>query len=60
VDGPFTEAKELVAGVSMLRARTRANALERARRCVQIHMHGIGIDHGEIDLREVCEPAAAP
>ena len=55
VDGPFTEAKELVAGISIFRSRTRAEALEWARRCLQIHMRGIGAEHGEIEVRLLAE-----
>ena len=60
VDGPFTEAKELVAGWSMFRAKTKAEAIEWARRCLDIHMRGTGIDTGEIEVRPVYETEEIP
>jgi hypothetical protein len=60
VDGPFTESKELVAGITMFRARTKAEAIEWARRCLQIHMDGTGIDTGEIEVRQVYETDEVP
>ena len=60
IDGPFTEAKELIAGFSMFRAKTKAEAVEWARRCLQIHVDGTGIDHGEIEVRRVFETEEIP
>lgn len=60
VDGPFTEAKELIAGFSMYRAKTKAEAIEWSRRCLQIHMDGTGIDTGEIEVRQVFETEEIP
>jgi hypothetical protein len=60
IDGPFTEAKELIAGFSMYRAKTKAEAVEWARRCLQIHMDGTGIDTGEIEVRRVYETEEIP
>jgi hypothetical protein len=37
VDGPFTEAKELVGGYAVLEVRSKADAVELARRLMQIH-----------------------
>ena len=33
IDGPFAESKELVAGYTLIQARTREEAMEWARRC---------------------------
>ena len=55
VDGPFTEAKEIIAGFSMFRAKTKAEAVEWARRCLQIHMDGTGIDTGEAEVFQVVD-----
>ena len=60
LDGPFTEAKEMIAGFSMFRAKTKAEAIEWARRCLQIHMEGTGIDTGEIEVRQVFEAEEIP
>ncbi|WP_328538339.1 YciI family protein [Streptomyces sp. NBC_00344] len=36
-DGPFAEAKEVVGGYSLIQAKDKAEALEWARRFLQIH-----------------------
>ena len=59
-DGPFVETKELIAGFSMYRAKTKAEAIEWARRCLQIHIDGTGIEAGEIEVREVFETDDIP
>jgi hypothetical protein len=48
VDGPFTEAKELVAGFWLIQARSKEEAVEWARRAP------FG-DDGEIEVRQVFE-----
>lgn len=60
IDGPFTESKEMIAGWSMFRAKTKAEAIEWARRCLQIHMDGTGIATGEIEVRPVYETEEIP
>lgn len=47
IDGPFTEAKELIAGYWMIQVKSREEALEWARR--------VPFDDGEIELRQVFE-----
>ena len=51
-DGPFAEAKELVAGYTMIQTKTREEALEWARR-----FPNPSIDHGEaeIEVRQLFE-----
>jgi len=46
-DGPFTEAKELVAGFWIWQVKSRAEALEWAKR--------IPFNDGEVELRQVFE-----
>lgn len=60
VDGPFTESKELIAGFTVYRAKTKAEAVEWARRCLQIHLEGTRIDSGEIEVRRVFETEEIP
>jgi hypothetical protein len=60
VDGPFAEAKELIAGFTVYRAKTKAEAIEWARRCLQIHIDGTGIETGEIEVRQVHETEDMP
>ena len=47
VDGPFTEAKELVAGFWLIQARSKEEAVEWARR--------VPFEDGEIEVRQVFE-----
>jgi len=54
IDGPFAEAKELIAGFWMIQVRSKEEAIEWARRVpfdVDVHMGG----EGEIELRRVFE-----
>lgn len=60
VDGPFTESKEMIAGFTIFRAKSKAEAVEWARRCLQIHMDGTGIETGEIEVRPVFETEEIP
>jgi hypothetical protein len=50
VDGPFTEAKEIIGGFAILNAASRAEAVEIARRFLAV------AGDGECELREICEP----
>ena len=51
-DGPFAEAKELVAGFAIVRVNSRSEAVELARRFLAI------AGGGESDVLEVMEPPA--
>jgi hypothetical protein len=46
-DGPFTESKELVAGFALLRANSKEEAIELARRFLKV------VGDGECELRQV-------
>jgi hypothetical protein len=50
IDGPFTEAKELVAGYTMIQVKTPEEALEWAKRMPNPHN-----EDGEIEVRRVFE-----
>ena len=51
VDGPFTEAKELIAGYTLIQTKTREEALEWTRRFPKPHF-----DHEcEIEVRQLYE-----
>jgi hypothetical protein len=52
VDGPFPEAKELIAGYTLIQVRSREEAIEWAKRMPA--PHGEGAD-GEIEIRQVFE-----
>jgi hypothetical protein len=52
VDGPFTESKELIAGYTLIQARSRDEALEWARR----FPNPVGADaRAEIEVRQLYE-----
>ena len=50
IDGPFTEAKELIAGYTLIQVRSREEAMEWARRFPNPGDHG-----GEIEVRQLFE-----
>jgi len=52
IDGPFTEAKELIGGYTMIQTKTRAEALEWSRRFPNPVGEG---KEAEIEVRQVFE-----
>jgi hypothetical protein len=50
IDGPFTEAKELVAGYTVIQVKSRDEALEWAKRMPNPHLAD-----GEIEIRQLYE-----
>ena len=52
VDGPFTEAKELVAGYTIIQVKSREEAMEWARRFPNPSIDG---GEGEIEVRQFFE-----
>jgi hypothetical protein len=56
IDGPFAEAKELIAGYSLIQVKTLAEAIEWAKRAP----FGLGVQDGEeaeVELRPLFDPA---
>jgi hypothetical protein len=51
VDGPFTEAKEIIAGYTLIEVKSREEAIEWAMRMPDPHGYG----EGQIELRQVFE-----
>lgn len=51
-DGPFAEAKEIIAGFTMIEVKSREEAIEWALRMPDPH----GFGQGQIELRQVFEP----
>ena len=51
MDGPFTEAKELIAGFTIIEVKSREEAIEWAMRMPDPHGNG----EGEIELRQIFE-----
>jgi hypothetical protein len=52
VDGPFTEAKELVGGFALVEAKSKDEAIEMARRFLKV------AGDGETELYPIMEPGA--
>ncbi|GIP39311.1 hypothetical protein J31TS4_25910 [Paenibacillus sp. J31TS4] len=52
LDGPFTEAKEIIAGYTLIEVSSKEEALEWALRMPDPHGGG----QGEIEIRQVFEP----
>jgi hypothetical protein len=52
IDGPFTEAKELIAGYTLMQVKSKEEAIEWAKRFPA--PHGEGAD-GEIEIRQLFE-----
>ena len=50
IDGPFTEAKELVAGYTLIQVKSRDEALEWTRR-----FPNPGLTDGEVEVRQLYE-----
>ncbi|MBL9020533.1 MAG: hypothetical protein JNL83_40485 [Myxococcales bacterium] len=53
VDGPFTEAKELVGGFMLLQARTLDEAVDRVRPWLRIHREGRDVPFSAIEVRRL-------
>jgi len=50
-DGPFTEAKELVAGYAIIQASSKSEAIESARNFLKV------AGDGECEIRQIYEPS---
>jgi hypothetical protein len=51
-DGPFTEAKEVIGGFALLRADSKEEAIEQARRFLEV------VGDGECEIRQLYETPA--
>ena len=60
IDGPFTETKEMIAGYSMIQAKSKQEAIAFARRWLPIHLEGSGVDEAEIEIRQLFELSDFP
>jgi hypothetical protein len=60
IDGPFTEAKELIAGFYLIQVRSREEAIEWAKRCpVEVAIAGTDRE-AVIEIRQVAEAEEIP
>jgi hypothetical protein len=52
IDGPFVETKELVGGYAILKANSRAEAIELGKRFMKVHADVLGPSYeGELEVR---------
>jgi hypothetical protein len=54
VDGPFAETKELIGGFAILEAKSKQEAIELAKRAVDVHTKA-GVDV-ELEVRPLFDP----
>jgi hypothetical protein len=57
IDGPFTEAKEIVGGYAIIDAKSREQALALARRFMELHLKHWPTVEGESEVRPLEEEA---
>jgi hypothetical protein len=55
-DGPYTEAKEVVGGYSILEVRSEEEAVENARRVIQLHQEHWPSWRGSVEVRRIAGP----
>ena len=53
MDGPFTEAKELIGGYAVIEVRTKAEAIELGKRLLQIHLDNWPGWEGSCEVRQI-------
>lgn len=56
-DGPFTETKEVIGGYSVVQAKDKAEAVQWARRFLEVHPAGLKVT---AEVRQIAEDDAAP
>ncbi|HEY4202368.1 MAG TPA: YciI family protein [Devosiaceae bacterium] len=55
-DGPFAESKEVIGGFAIVEVDSKEEAMDIARRWMQIHANVLGPDYnGEAEIRQVFE-----
>ena len=59
-DGPFTEAKEVVGGYAVYAVKSKAEALEWAKRFMALHQEHWRGWEGEVELRQLYDPQGGP
>ena len=59
-DGPFTEAKELVAGFALLQVNSKAEVIEWGKRFLAVDVEGRLNNEAEIEIRQVFELSDFP
>jgi hypothetical protein len=56
IDGPFTEAKELIGGYAILRASSKDEAIELGKQFMKLHAEVLGPSYdGEMEIRQLAD-----
>ena len=56
VDGPFSEAKELIGGYAILKAESKEEAIRLGREFMQLHVDVLGRSYsGELEIRQLVD-----
>lgn len=56
-DGPFAESKEVLGGYAVMQAKSKAEAIELARRFLQVHADVLGKSYtGQVEVRQLFDP----
>lgn len=58
IDGPFSEAKEVIGGFAILKAASKSEALALANRMIDVHVAS-GVRNTEIEIRLMFDPEMA-
>jgi hypothetical protein len=59
-DGPYAEAKEVVGGYSIIEARSQEEAVEGARRVIELHQEHWPSWEGSVEVRRISGPEEGP
>lgn len=60
IDGPFTEAKEIIGGYAQFELKSRQEAVESAVRFMELHRQHWPEWEGETEVRQMFEPGEFP
>jgi hypothetical protein len=56
IDGPFSEAKELIGGFAILKAGSKTEAIEMGRSFMELHARILGPSYeGELEIRQMMD-----
>ncbi len=56
IDGPFTEAKELIGGYAIFQLTSKAEAIELSERFLRVHEEILGPSYeGELEIRQLAD-----
>lgn len=59
-DGPYAEAKEVVGGYSIIEARSHEEAVQGARRVLELHLEHWPGWEGSVEVRRIAGPEEGP